>query len=359
VNKVQKLGIVVLTVVVFLLVASYFLAMLLGLSLFFLTPAGLDFSLGEVQPPILLFLLFGFYVPFALNTGQLFLLLWSIFMLCFLAAWRLRESFHDVVSKAFSRPFSRIFSNWLFAMPIVASTLLAAVLLIIGLQDLFGVPTGTIPTPKTDTARFDLYFNLSYASIIEEIGFRITPIGTSLFAFLFLIQSGRSSVTVSFRQRFELFLASFLYPDRAKRMVGVKSVAVNGIKDGISMGEWIMLLITSFIFGAAHLVSGIGWEAGKVTSTFLQGFVFGVVYLAYGVQAPILLHWFFNYYFYSYELETQYYSSGFEVFNLIDTLTLVLGVSFLLAFAVLELKRILLRRKLTSSEPMDLVPQSP
>lgn len=356
-NKVQKFGIVALTIVVFLSVASYFLAMLLGPVLFFLTPAGLDFSLREVQPPILLFLLFVFYIPFALNTGQLFLLLWSIFMSCFLAAWRLRESFRDVVAEAFSQPISKIFNNWLFATPIAASTLLAAVSLIIGLQDLFGIPTGEIPTPETDIARFDLYLSLSYASVIEEIGFRITPIGTFLLAYLFLIQSGGSTVTVSFRQRLGLFVASFLYPDKAKRMVGVKNVAVHGIRDGISKSEWIMLILTSIIFGAAHLVSGIGWEAGKITSVFLQGFVFGVVYLAYGIQAPILLHWFFNYYFYSYELGTRYISSVFEAFNL-ELFTFMLGVFFLVAFAFLELKRILPRRKLASAEPIDLGPQS-
>jgi membrane protease YdiL (CAAX protease family) len=359
VNKLQMLGIVALTVVVFLLVASYFLAMLLGPTLFFLTPAGLNFSLGEVQPPILLFLFFGFYVPFALNASLFFMLLWGIFVLCFLAAWRLRESFHDVVSKVFSRPFSKLLNNWLFAMPIIASTLLTAVSFLIALQESFGVPTGAIPTPQTDAQYFDLYLSLSYASVIEEVGFRITPIGTFLLAQLLLTQSGRSLGTVSFRQRLEFFLTSFLYPDRAKKLVGGKNVAVNGIKEGISRGEWIMLLLTSLIFGAAHLISGIGWEAGKITSTFLQGFVFGVVYLAYGVQAPILLHWFFNYYFYSYELGTRYLSSGLEVFGLIEILTLMLGVFSLVVFAVLELKRILARQKQASSEPIDLVPQFP
>jgi len=221
---------------------------------------------------------------------------------------------------------------------------------------LFGVPTGAIPTPKTDTEYFDLYLNLSYASIIEEVGFRITPIGTFLLAQLFLIQGGRSAVTVSFRQRFELFLVSFLYPDRAKRIVGVKNVAVNGIRDGISRGEWIMLLFTSLVFGAAHLVSGIGWEVGKITSTFLQGFVFGVVYLAYGFQAPILMHWFFNYYFYTYDLSTRYYAitSGIPVW--IETTTLTLGRLGLIMFTILGLKKILTRWKKVTREPSAFSP---
>lgn len=353
-NKVQQVGVLALTVVVLLLVASYLLAMLLGPALFFLTPAGLEFSLGEIQPPMLLFLFFGFYFPFALNSGQFFLLLWGVFVLCFIAAWRLRESFHQVVSKAFSRPFSKLFNNWLFAMPIVASMLLVAVFSIIGLQDLFGVPTGAIPTPGTDAERFDLYLSLSNASIIEEVGFRITPIGTFLFASLLLIQSGRSTVRVSFGQRFKLFLASFLYPDKAKRMAGVKNVAVNGIRDGISRGEWTMLFFSSLVFGAAHLVSGIGWEAGKITSTFLQGFVFGVVYLTYGVQAPILLHWFFNYYFYTYDLSTLYYAHMSGIPEWIETITLTLGWFGLIIFAVLGLKKILAIRKKVTREPSSI-----
>jgi len=356
-NKVQQFGIVALTILVLPLIVSYFLAMLLGPALFFLTPAGLDFSLERAQPPILLFLLFGFYVPFTLNTGLLFMSLWSIFVLCFLAAWKLRESFHEVVAKAFSQPLSKLFNNWLFVMPIVASMLLAAVLFITNLQDMFGVPTGAIPVPKTDSEHFNLYLSLSHASIIEEIGFRIIPLGTFLLAQLFLIQSVKSVGTVPLKQRFKLLLASFLYPDKAKRMMNARNVAVHGIKNGISGGEWIMLFITSLVFGAAHLISDIGWDVGKITSTSLQGFVFGVVYLAYGIQAPILMHWFFNYYFYTYELSVQYLSSSFNIYAL-EIFTLLLGQFFLLVFAVWALKRLLTRRKLPSSESNALVSQS-
>jgi len=357
-NELQKLGTAALTIVVFLSVASFFLAMLLGPALFFLTPAGSGFGRESVRPPILVFLLFGFDAPFTLNTGVFFLLLWSIFAVCFIAAWRLRESFHRVVSKAFSQPFKQVFNNWLFIMPIIASMLLAAVDLIIMVQDLFAVPTGGIPIPQTDTARFELFLSLSYASIIEEVGFRLTPIGTFLLAQLLLIQSQKNMGNVSLKQRIQLFLASFLYPDKAKRMVGSKNVSVNGIKDGISAGEWLMLLFTSLAFGAAHFVSSIGWEVGKITSTFLQGFVFGVVYLAYGVQAPILLHWFFNYYFYSYELGARYLSSSFDVSS-IEIYTLRLGRILLIVFAALILQRIWTRRKLASTKTSATTPQSP
>jgi len=241
-------------------------------------------------------------------------------------------------------------------MPIIAIMLYATVFLITDLQDLFRIPTGAIPTPKTDTEYFDLYLNLSYASIIEEIGFRITPIGTLLLVQLFFVQSERSAVTVSFKQRLELFLASFLYPDRAKRMAGVKNVAVNGIRDGISRDEWTMLLFTSLVFGAAHFVSGIGWEVGKITSTFLQGFVFGVVYLAYGVQAPILLHWFFNYYFYTFDMSAQYYANTYGVPIWIETMTLTLGRLGLIMVAILGLRKILTHLEKVTPEPSAFSP---
>jgi len=339
-----------LVIVVFVLLASYLLAMLLGPALFFFTPAGLAFSKTPVQPPVFILFFFGFIVPFKLNTGQLFMFLWSIFVLCFVVGWRLRKSFHEVVGKTFSQPLSKIFDNWLFVMPIIASALFVGVILLIGLQDLFKVPTGALSTPQTDIEVFDLYLNISYAPLIEEVGFRITPIGGFLLVYLFLIKTFENKVTLSSWQRFKLFVFSFLYPDSAKNIVGEKTVAVNGF-NGISRGEWIIILITSILFGVAHILTGIGWEIGKVTSTFIQGFVFAIVYVAYGFQAPILMHWFFNYYFYTYQVSAQYYANTFDMFAWIEFITLILGVLSLIGFAILGLRKISNRRRAVPQEP--------
>jgi hypothetical protein len=233
-------------------------------------------------------------------------------------------------------------------MPIIASALYVAVISIIGLQELTNVPTGALPTPQTDTEVFDLYLSLSYAPVIEEIGFRIIPIGTFLLVYLLLIKSFESRITMSSWQRFKLFVFSFLYPDGAKNLIGEKTVALNSF-NGISKREWIMILITSIIFGLAHILSGIGWEIGKVTSTFVQGFVFAIVYLAYGFQAPILMHWFFNYYSYTYYLSTQYYPTTLGIFAWSEFITLVLGVLSLIGFAILGLKKISKRQKNSSA----------
>jgi hypothetical protein len=338
-----------LVIVVFVLLASYLLAMLLGPALFFFTPAGLHFSKNPVQPLVFILFFFGFTIPFKLNTEQLFMFSWSIFALCFVLAWRLRENFHDIIGKISSRSLSKIFGNWLFVMPIIASALYVAVISIIGLQELFRVPTGALPTPQTDAEVFDLYLSLSYAPVIEEIGFRIIPIGAFLLVYLFIIKGFENKIALSPWQRFKLFVFSFLYPDGAKNLIGEKTVALNGF-NGISKREWGMILITSIIFGVAHIVSGIGWEIGKVTSTFVQGFVFAIVYLAYGFQAPILMHWFFNYYSYTYYLCTQYYPNTLGIFAWIEFLTLSLGVLSLAGFTILGLKKISNRRRKVQQE---------
>jgi membrane protease YdiL (CAAX protease family) len=276
--------------------------------------------------------------------------LWSVFVLCFVVAWRLRKSFHEVVGKTFSQPLSKIFDNWLFVMPVIAGALFVGVILLIGLQDLFKVPTGALPTPQTDIEVFDLYLTVSYAPLIEEIAFRITPIGACLLVYLFLIKTFENRVNLSSWQRFKLFVFSFLYPDGAKSIVGEKTMAINGF-NGISRGEWIVILITSILFGVVHILTGIGWEIGKVTSTFIQGFVFAIVYLAYGFQAPILMHWFFNYYYYTIYLSTQYYPNTLGIFAWIEFITLILGVLSLIGFAILGLKKISNRRRKVPQEP--------
>jgi len=282
---------IALILIVLLLVFSYFLAMFLGPVLLF-SPDGLTISSQHRHLPILLFIIIGFYTPFSINIGLVFLLLLGVFFICLVAAWKFRESFHGVIEKGFSRPMKKLFDNCLFAMPVVTSMMLTAVVAIHSFQEEHGVPTGEISLPKNP---FEAFFELSYAALIEEIGFRVTPIGAFLIIYLFWV--GRKNVaTLSWRQRLKLFFTAPLYPDKAKKMAGVKTVSDFGVRGGISLGQWFMIFFTSTVFGLAHYLSGGGWGVGKVTSASVVGLAMGLTYLIYGVQAPILLHWFFNYY---------------------------------------------------------------
>ena len=331
-----KLGIAVLVVIVSAFISSYFLSMIVGLMLFS-TPAGFEFGLGNGLPFIQ------------------FLFLWVIFALCFVIAWKIRRSFHEVVSRAFTSPFSRLSDNWLFVMPIIASALWFIVSSIIELQDLINVPTGGLPVPTTDAETFQLYLDLTRAPIIEELAFRIVPIGIVVLARLFLAQASRSTSFQSVRQKLKLFLFSFLFPDKAKGMVGMGNVESKGLAKGISKDEWFILLFTSLVFAGAHLISGIGWEYGKVTSVFVQGFVFGIVFLAYGFQAGILLHWFFNYYFYTFELGNYYLGWNLDAFlPWLDTSTRWIGGAFTIVLLIL----LLLRMSTTKKPPNSVAPES-
>lgn len=311
---------IALIISVLLLVSSYFLTMLLG-PVLLSSPDGLTVSSETVHLPILLFIVIGFYIPVAFNVGLVFLFVWSVFVVCFIAAWKLRESFHGVIEKGFVRPIGKLFDNWLFAMPIITSMLLTAVIAIQSFQEAQGIPTGNIPLPSN---RFETFFELSYAALIEEIGFRITPIGAFLIIYLWVRR--KNAVPLSLGQRLKLFFMAPLFPDEAKKMVGVKTVSDFGVRGGISSGEWGMVFFTAIVFGLAHYLYGGGWEIGKVTSASVVGLAMGLTYLLYGIQAPILLHWFFNYYNYASYFASELYTSMLITFGLTYLLTIILGI---------------------------------
>jgi len=337
--------ITVFIITVLILVSSYFLATFLGPTLFFFTPEGLNSSVLYVQElPIWLFTIVGFVVPVWLNVGLFFLFLWGVFTMCLVAAWKFRESIHEVIGKSFSRPIKKLFDNCLFAMPIITSMILVAVIAITELQKAGGVPTGEASLPPNP---FEAFFWLSYAALIEEIGFRLIPIGGFLIIYLFWI-SRKNVAALSWGQRLKLFLTAPLFPDEAKKMAGVKTVGDFGVRGGIRLGEWIMVFFTSIVFGLAHYVSGGNWEIGKVTSASVVGLAMGLTYLIYGAQAPILLHWFFNHYlwfFDSTEIGGLQFVSGLHpilpsAFALAELAIIILGVLGWLAVIILAFYKV-------------------
>ena len=359
VNMVFKtLFMTTLIIIVLFLVFSYFLSLPLGMALFFFTPQGLDVGrLYLLKLPIELFMV-PFSIPVTINAGLFFLFLLGVYALCFVGAWMSRESLHSVIRKGFSRPFSQLFNNNLFAMPIIASMLLVAFIVI---HVFLGVPTGPGPfEPSEDPLQlFKNFFALTYAPLVEEIGVRVSPFGVFLTAFLFVV--GRERVaTLSGREFLKVLLLIPLYPDKAKEMLGVRTVREFGIR-GISLAEWIMIILTSVAFGLVHI--GGGWEAGKSISVFIDGLAFGLAYLLYGVQAPILLHWFPDYYsqlLFSEDLALKFYPTLYPVSFLIFFVTLILGVLGWIMFTALLGVRLYKRRKrVVPLQPLSLPPPTP
>ena len=348
----KLIGVVALVISVLLLVSSYVLAMILGPALFFFTPEGSAFStLHYMQElPLELFIVIFFAIPVELNAGLAFLFLWGVFVLCFVAAWEFRERMREVVGRCFSRSPSALFNNWLFTMPVITSMLLVAVIAVTGFQEVHGVPTGVAPLPEDP---FEAFFLVTYASLFEEIGFRVSPIGAFLIVYLFWVR-GNSAWMWSWGQRFKLFFWSLIYPDGAKKMVGAKTVSDFGVIGGISLGEWAIVIFTSVAFGLAHYLFGGSWGVGKITTASMVGFAMGLAYLLYGIQAPILVHWFFNYYGGVIELASDFYPTVGPLFSTTLGITIILGVFWWLMatiFGLHKLFRVIVKRIRLSELP--------
>jgi len=310
---------IVVTVLVLLSVAIYVVSLPLGLSLFYFSEGGLNVSRQSKNLLLVLFTI-AFPTPNQLNLGQVFMLVWLIFLVCFLAAWRSKMSFHEALKYGFLGEFRISMKNTLFALPIWGSMLYVAVTALHILQESQGVPTGSLHYPDLFTA----FFGLSYSAIIEEVGFRFTTIGT-IFA-VYLLLTRRRIWLATLVQKLRWLIVAIIWPSRAKEMLGPRTVEASGFSKGISLLEWLLLISTSFIFGLLHYLSG--WGPGKITSAFISGLALGLAYLTYGAWASILLHWFFNYLDMAYYLGYMTYESKLllTLNTLSESATYLLGI---------------------------------
>jgi hypothetical protein len=322
------------------LIFTYFLTVVLGPYLFFFTSDGLATGATFLKNGIYfyLFTVIFFRVPLTPSISEVFLFLITIFLLCLCGAWKYRESFHKVIRKGSSLSLGGLFSNFLLAMPLVSSMLFTAVVAIINIQAALGAPT-TTPSEIGTLTSFELFFSVSYASFIEEIGFRISPIG--LFVLLrVIIAKVNNRVTLSKWEQVKLFFTSLIIPDKAKKTVGLKTVSESGIRRGIDRGEWIMIFLTALPFGILHFLGG--WSPAKISSAAFSGVAFGLLYLVYGAYAPILLHWFFNYYTWVMfnENATNYYPYLLPISALAALMIFVVGTVGWITFTIIGIKKL-------------------
>ncbi len=158
-----------------------------------------------------------------------------------------------------------------------------AVLLIVALVTNYETSSGTPVggggvTSLLQTNPLLGYTNLIYAPFVEELGFRIIPIGLYCF---FLVVTFRSQTLG--RPSMGDALLSFIIPGRIREKYGIKWF----------WADWVMILATSIIFGYAHIFFG-AWDWGKFIPVFITGLGLGVAFLKFGAYVDIPFHWFFN-----------------------------------------------------------------
>ncbi len=321
----------ILLLISFFIITTYMLSMLLGMLAFFSTAEGLSFSVKPFDVYPLLFVDFGVRV----NSGLYFMFLWGVFAVCFAAAWKYKESLSERVQLFFSGSNKLSpFRNNLLAMPIIAATLYAVIVILHYLQTQSGVPTGSPPQgdPFLD------FLGFSQASLVEEIVFRIIPIGILLVVYTFVVGKF-TKPDFSWNQRIKTCVLAVLLPEKAKQSVGLKTIGESGFVGGMIWSEWVMVGFTAFFFGVAHYLGG--WGPGKISQAAVSGVVFALSYLYYGVQAPILLHWYFNYYFTALDLSYQYYFNGIDLLFLSWLANIFLGMLMLIAILIFGIAAIL------------------
>ena len=124
-----------------------------------------------------------------------------------------------------------------------------------------------MPEIKNDLVGF---YQISNAPYIEEVMFRILLIGIPLY----LIYSHKASGSH--------FLKSLWHPD-VHLHIERKTFLI------------IWICITATLFGAAHVLVGEPWSAGKVAQATAAGVILGWAYYRYGIVVAVLVHIMVNY----------------------------------------------------------------
>jgi hypothetical protein len=314
---------------------SYAVSMALGLFVLYGSPQGVEAASRLVtQLPLSVFMIANFSIPMGAHVGVFFLAIWILYVAAFFFAWSDSPSLPASIGKAVNEG-SLNRSNYLFVLPQISTIVLVAIVLLESLQESAGVQTGGLSFENPVLG----FLSVSYAPFVEELSFRITTMGL-LDGLYFMWRTRGHSQYGSTRGAFRILTVAMWKPDRAKELLGLRTIRDHGVR-GISRLEWVTLLFTSGAFGAAHYLYGGGWEIGKISTALLSGLALGYVYLRYGAYAPVLLHWFFNYYYGAFDLASQLRVPGAETLaTAIDLLSFGAGTIFAVGVAVTYLAQV-------------------
>lgn len=156
-------------------------------------------------------------------------------------------------------------------------------LALIALFALVGVSAAS-PISETATNGWTLIFELSAASVFEEIAFRAFLIGVPMAAAALLWRLARRRPPVpgappSDSQARYLGALRYLWGGQLRR---------DSPREARILGT-VLLVLSSTLFGLAHALGG-GWGWWKVLPALVAGLGMGYVFLRHGLGASILVH---------------------------------------------------------------------
>lgn len=306
------------------------LAIPLGLEMFFFERLSQHYTFESVYSVKFLDL----YIE--VNVGLTFAIFLALYILCFIASFMNESAFNRGIKWPFTKEkrILHLIRNPLLALPILSSLAYVISKAIHLIQELHNIPLGEAPLSKDPLMAF---LEISVSPLIEEIVFRILPIGTFLITYIL----GTIRVKEFFSTRWEtlkFLITVLLYPKRGKEIAGLRAVKNHSSLFYIESREWLMIALTSAIFSFSHYSST--WEVGKLSSSFVQGLIMGLSYVIYGIPAPIIIHWFLNYHLYTYNLIKVVNPKIAVLTSLNEYLAVALGMASLMIIFLLKIKDI-------------------
>ena len=226
--------------------------------------------------------LFGLAAPIkaSINALTLLTLLLAFYLLLvYVAAKGPLANLYQTLRLVYLRGIASVQSNTLITVCTVFAPLFLVNVGLEYLQSLFGVATGAPPRsePLLDFAL------LTYAPLVEELGFRVTLIGV-VCSWLPLYYSDFKSAL------YTLWRPSAFLDTKNQR---VKALLIS------------LIIFSSLTFGLAHVFYGGGWMLGKILPASVAGLCLGWLYVKWGFHAAVLLHLLFNYFSGSFDYFTE------------------------------------------------------
>jgi len=263
----------------------------------------------------------GFEIPIQFELGDVFIGLWSIFIILFsIAMFGPKENFLKALSPIMSGVKYESNSNYLVSV----IKWFAILIVISGIIDFVQQSVGITIEPPQQPDSLIHFFDVTAAPISEEIGFRVVLVGIPLF----LIYSHRASIV--------LFFKSLWNPSQTLQIYETKKAM-------------ILIVVVGLFFGAAHIISGEPWSVGKFAQATASGIVIGWVYFKHGLPSAILVHWSTNYFIFSYvyflaDINKITIKNAFS-HSLTNSLEILLIITGVLAIAMLILNYMNLKKE--------------
>jgi hypothetical protein len=167
-----------------------------------------------------------------------------------------------------------LFRNPLSATIVILGATLLATVLLNSVQTAVGIQTGGITSDP-----LELLVSFTLAPFIEEIGYRLFIIGLPLFIVMLVT---RSPLKRSVRA---LWRPSASWQEEQQ----------SSLSDAHKLLVYLLIVLSSVLFGVAHYAANSGWDVGKISEAALDGFALAYVYVRYGLHTSIIFHWVVDY----------------------------------------------------------------